>query len=322
MYPYERSEIYQFLREVASKPENYGVSAPSRELQIIYHRIRLLRYGNIINTKAMRLSVTVSSTDERSVSLPESDITESELDNSDVEPRQHIFRKMNKEWDANDAIKAVNSKFHTPPDWTHQAVEGSPLLTYWSPFDLLGLFLSKIAKGNVQSQAEKKNFYLPLTAMYARWCCVIGTNKAPRGVGDPGMYSQCTWNPNTHELFLGVTLSGYEWGDEAVVGKWKYGHPAAEEFTRTDFRKGLQWSRYQLLRNNFPDFNTQWSFMWSPVINGKPENHDRNRPADSDPVGQKFGNCAETYPFIEMLRLVTNSSYFTSFPPSHLLHTV
>jgi hypothetical protein len=37
---------------------------------------------------------------------------------------------------------------------------------YWSPYDLLGLFLSFM--GPAPNSATKRNFYLPMTAVYGR----------------------------------------------------------------------------------------------------------------------------------------------------------
>jgi hypothetical protein len=37
---------------------------------------------------------------------------------------------------------------------------------YWSPYDLLGLFLSFM--GPAPDRATKRNFYLPITAVYGR----------------------------------------------------------------------------------------------------------------------------------------------------------
>ncbi|KAF4439604.1 hypothetical protein F53441_12530 [Fusarium austroafricanum] len=271
MYSWDRTrvllQIFAFLDRVAQDPVNNGVTAPAEVLGHIRDRIRTLSLGAPHDPQP-------------------------EFDRGDCDPRQHIYRRENQDWDID---RAHNSKFRIPIDWNHQFAADTPERIYWSPFDLLGLFLSLC--GPAQPNADKENFYLPLTAMYSRWCRVIGTKRAPpiqvngsrvTGVGDPSYYHQCTWDPHTRQFFLGASLAGYEWMDVNIVGQWETGRPENEEHPdpNHNIRKGLRWSRYEILKNNFLAFG--YSFDTSPV-------------RAKNPTGQRFGNCAETYPFMEML---------------------
>ena len=96
-------------------------------------------------------------------------------------------------------------------------------------------------------------------------------NRKGLGVGVPPQCFQCTWNSETGEFFLGAALAGYDFNG---CGAWK---------------PELTGKRYHLL-DNFFRFPGSWrTFEESPVIehglNGK----------------TKFGNCGETYPFLEMI---------------------
>ncbi|KAF4947857.1 hypothetical protein FGADI_10095 [Fusarium gaditjirri] len=236
-----------------------------------------------------------SDTNDAAASVAERGFDPIELNGE--QPRQHILRRVNPLWESN-ALE--NSKFNTPKIWEHQFntnetenlrpprnrnVTVTKARHYWSPYDLLGLFLSKL--GRAQPGATEDNFYLPLTAMYSQWCAQIGGRRA-RGVGDMSKYYQCTYRPDTGEFFLGASLAGYnpDWDNPLQVGQWKEGHPVPEDLLSPSIRKGLQWSRYEILKCNFPSFG--WEFMQSPVLQTEVDGH-------------KFGNCAETYPFMEML---------------------
>jgi len=62
---------------------------------------------------------------------------------------------------------------------------------YWSPYDLLGLFLSFMSPA--PDGATKRNFYLPITAIYGRWCRQIIGSCPRNGVCDLPFMFQCTW---------------------------------------------------------------------------------------------------------------------------------
>ncbi|KAJ5912033.1 uncharacterized protein N7473_001336, partial [Penicillium subrubescens] len=80
-----------------------------------------------------------------------------------LEPDQSIRRILNPAWDPRNPSSV--SKFRLNSFW-HDGVG------YWSLFDILGLFLSSV--GIAPNSATTRNFYLPLTAMYGRWCVILG----------------------------------------------------------------------------------------------------------------------------------------------------
>src|SRR5207248_8819204 len=61
----------------------------------------------------------------------------------------------------------------------------------WSPYDLLGLFLSFM--GPAPGGATKRNFYLPMTAVYGRWCRQIAGSYPRNTICDSPFMFQCTW---------------------------------------------------------------------------------------------------------------------------------
>ena len=150
---------------------------------------------------------------------------------------------------------------------------------YWSPYDLLGLFLSLM--GPAPNGATKRNFYLPMTAVYGRWCRQIAGNTPRNGIRDPPYMFQCTWcipfdnSGRPTQFFLGSSLAGYDWRS-GLTGTWE----AVLRHARFALVDGPR------LRQAGHDFDN------SPVIERRGEN------------GTKFGNCAETYPFMNLLMYV------------------
>lgn len=159
---------------------------------------------------------------------------------------------------------------------------------YWNQYDLLGLFFSKMGPApEGGSVATQQNFYLPLTAVYAKFCLWIGGKQAPsmvndtdpkknrkgQGIGAPPQCFQCTWVEDTGKFFLGAALAGFDFNS---CGAWE---------------PELRGKRYHHLDNffQFPGTWGQFEDRRSPVIeyelNGKTQ----------------FGNCGETYPFLEII---------------------
>lgn len=164
---------------------------------------------------------------------------------------------------------------------------------YLTPYDLLGLFLS--LSGPAPHSATDQNFFLPMTHLYAQWCKKVASDKAEhiagfQGVARPLSKYQCTWlvhleNNNPAEYFLGASISGY-------ITKKPKGKTRASNARKA---VGLRWElmiqecRYQLLPPDklLPKYDT---IDASPMREDDPTN------------GTRFGNCAETYPFLYLLR--------------------
>jgi hypothetical protein len=200
-------------------------------------------------------------------------------------PDQHIYRAANPAWIPRRPDRprrggrpplqpqppATMSKFRV----RQHLHNGRP---YWSPYDLLGLFLSLM--GPAPDGATKRNFYLPMTAVYGRWCRQIA-GRPSGGVGDLPYMFQCTWcipsgnSGQPTRFFLGSALAGYEWTADST-GTWK-----------TVLRR----TRFALV-DSVPLRDAGYDFDNSPMI-------------QAYGVGRaKFGNCAETYPFVELLMYV------------------
>ncbi|KAK4223236.1 hypothetical protein QBC38DRAFT_512501 [Podospora fimiseda] len=145
--------------------------------------------------------------------------------NSKLTPDQHILRRRNPGWTEE---KPAESRFYA-------GLEKHWNISYWSPYDLLGLFLSKLGPAPVGQNADKRNFYLPPLGRLRPY----QPRETGFGVGDPSFYYNCTWHPKTGEFFLGAVLADFD-------------------KSHTINNRGLK-------------------------------------------LGTRFGNCAETYPFVNML---------------------
>ncbi|EQK97925.1 hypothetical protein OCS_06362 [Ophiocordyceps sinensis CO18] len=205
-----------------------------------------------------------------------------------ITPNQHIHRSKNKAWRK---ILATQSKLLVDGTWRHNGLrkdQGSlaPTLSWWSSCDLLGLLLS--AMGPAPDGATEKNFYLPLLALYGRWCHRISGNRgvngrSQAGAGDPAFVYQCTWNEATRGFFLGASLSGYVCLPFYEVGQWETAVKTA--------RFNLLSSFYALERQGFSVNGTRYPWRFGSSVNII---IDRT-------TGNQFGNCAETYPFLCMM---------------------
>jgi hypothetical protein len=150
---------------------------------------------------------------------------------------------------------------------------------YWNPWNLLGLFLSLM--GPAPDGATKRSFYLPMTAVYGRWCSRIAGSFPRNGTCDTPYMFQCTWcipsrNSSKPTRFsLGSSLAGFDWRPE-LTGTWK---------------ETLKHARFDLVDGDLLQ-QAGYDFDNSPVI------------AQRGVSGTKFGNCAETYPFLDLLMYV------------------
>lgn len=182
-----------------------------------------------------------------------------EYDVSGLYPPQHIFRRLNPSWDQENPSGRV-SKFQILKRTFHG-------IKYWSCADLLGLFLSSL--GLAPNGATKRNFFLPLTAVYGKWWQQVCPTRLP-------VVFQCTWyerNSRATRFFLGASRSGFR--APRSTGTWEYVLSKARLYV-LDAAELLNLAG--------------WSLTHSPRIQ------------DVGSEGSRFGGCAETYPFRILLR--------------------
>ncbi|PHH66827.1 hypothetical protein CDD81_5959 [Ophiocordyceps australis] len=206
-----------------------------------------------------------------------------EYKNSRAQPDSHIYRKACSKFTGR---KPYDSKFDVREWRLNHRGQGAKTrsCTWWSPYDLLGHFLSLL--GPAPQTANRNTFFLPLTAVYARWCTCIAGHKPPEfawsdaarnGAGDwPFMY-QCTWRSDGDKtnprkwFFLGASNAGDEW-DFAKVGKWKY--------------------RVQRQRFNMMMANLRMTLLPPTAFAND------TAPEQNGGSNARWANCAETYPFV------------------------
>ena len=183
-------------------------------------------------------------------------------------PEQHILRELDRK----------TKKLKVRP-----LTINKDLLDYWSPHDLLGLFLSFILR---PWAAEWHNYYVPLLYVYGRWAAHLGSTFAGIGSGDPPFMVQVTWHetiqdvdPDNLRYHLGSSMAGYTRG--------------GKDQDHEEWRKVVGSSRFDIIRF-FPIFVPTGIYHFEKSL-------DRDNMADA---GTRFGNCAETYPFATFLRLV------------------
>lgn len=202
-------------------------------------------------------------------------------------PDQHIRRQPSPFW------QDYNQNLH--PDGYPQESKFIPRpyefldTAFVTPYDLLGLFLSFI--GPAPLNATVHNFYVPITFLYGQWCSKIASRNAEptrgnfRGVGPPPAMYQCTWitfetSERHPEFFLGASLSGYS--TKSVVDNDQ--GVAAKRAVGTLWERRVQESRYHLVPRT--------------VVEPEYLNFDSSVMREKDDQGTRFGNCAETYPFL------------------------
>jgi hypothetical protein len=161
-------------------------------------------------------------------------------------------------------------------DWSLQLVYyGNPDIDFrfWSPYDLLGQFLSLIAVASPSDELE--NYFIPLVAVYAKWCSSIaGTSNADaRNHRRWPSCFQVTWRCHESlgikEFRLGASLAGYD-------------------NSQREFVTQIKTERYNLLPANLLPRGA--SLTSAPRWNA------------ATGTGYTYGNCAETYPFKFLLQ--------------------
>lgn len=206
------------------------------------------------------------------------------------QPYSHIARLLDQDWEKDDE---KTSKFIVSGWSFRQTIQTfiGPVPDWWCPYDLLGLFFSLLRPA--PSAANKNNFYLPLTAVYGRWCSRIAGHSGRKwkwtpdiqGEGNLPYVFQCTWhievdeNTKQHwgQYFLGASTAGDSFerlkGSEKYTGSWR------ERVQEARFNMLFRCQKIPMVQIN--DFK------------------DKTAPNMNKAGGTMvpFGNCAETYPF-------------------------
>jgi hypothetical protein len=155
-----------------------------------------------------------------------------------LNPPQHILREFNWRWNRQHGLGA--SKFKLRRHKHHK-------IPYWSPTDLLGLFISTAS--TAPQGATKRNFYLPLTAMYGQWC-----NQLLETKHKPSMYSYF-WVLGADEFFLGASLGGCVFEDNLVgscplpVKRGRYSLVGGDPVTLSGWSFRTKPEKYQTIGN-------------------------------------------------------------------------
>ncbi|KAK6347970.1 hypothetical protein TWF718_005790 [Orbilia javanica] len=223
-------------------------------------------------------------------------------DEMKLDPWQHILRETNLNWKGKEDENAA-SKFLVLGNKVHKSS------SYFNCYDLLGLFLTLVGVGPSAVEIgslDAWNFFVPLTALFGRWCnkiagvdnvkasnttikpeflmAFMARAKDPRGtrtngVEQPPTVYQCTWvwSNGTPRFWLGSSFPN-------CVGK--------KTTTGSGWKPSVKKARYDQLVNH-P--------MVKAVI--EPEYSATTSPNTKEsPTGTLFGNCGETYPFVNILR--------------------
>ena len=163
-------------------------------------------------------------------------------------------------------------------------------LNFRNLYDALGAFLMVV--GILQDKMTKVNFFLPLTAMYARWCAKMGghpdsvkpnKNATERPGRWPTVY-QCTW------LALGTARSEGGFKYEFCLGASMGGVDISGNVPGV----GPEWLE-RLLSARLDMLRDARAFDKKKYKDGK---------LDDPPhtANSSWGNCAEAYPFTTMFR--------------------
>ncbi|KJZ70937.1 hypothetical protein HIM_09688 [Hirsutella minnesotensis 3608] len=205
-----------------------------------------------------------------------------------LQPDSHFPRSLNSEWKDGENKKISKFRLHEWPGIYRRGPKDAEIrVPYWNPYDLLGYFISLL--GPAPQAANKSNYFLPLTAVYARWCSrIAGRAPAAYKYPDPGngagnwpFMFQCTWHDDGDKkpskwFFLGASIGGDSWSAQQT-GTWK------ENVQLRRFDMMFACLQIKLFRQG--DF----------------ENRRAPEQLIADGSAVPFGNCAESYPFTEKI---------------------
>ncbi|KAL6815056.1 hypothetical protein J3E69DRAFT_346678 [Trichoderma sp. SZMC 28015] len=210
----------------------------------------------------------------------------------------HIYREVNPGYGDKKTQRKDISDFLVK-SWTNNYDSGPDVrninLNYWCIYDLIGLFMSLL--GSAPPAADRNNYFLPLTAVYAKWCSRLAgklKNKKSQDPSKPGVgpiptMFQCTWRERKDG-------KGEKW---FFLGGSVAGDPFANNDSGNDWQLKVQTERFNMLLQH-----QQTTMVTTGEFNStEPE----LRAGGSLNL---WGNCAETYPFVQCMSKfdVTNSN--------------
>lgn len=197
---------------------------------------------------------------------------------NDPEPKQFTYRKSNPSWSKEkeeNIPKCLLLKF--------PGVQGQK---YFGIYDLLATFVSLM--GPAPAAATADNFYIPLTLVFGSWCQHVNKEyKAPNDINipHPPFMLQCTWkvykltgSSRAPDFFLGCSMGGVALCVDLGKGKMD------------PWRREVQHGRFDLIDD--AQFRAE-GFNFETKAKA---------PSAGENVKQLFGNCAETYPFMTLMR--------------------
>ncbi len=148
-------------------------------------------------------------------------------------------------------------------------------LPYYSLYDMLGWYLSVV--GETPADANRENYYKPLLFLYTMWCMkTAGLAKVPRT-------TQITWldaappAPKLVHLALGMLDGDTELDENIRVAL------GASIAASTLVKHTVRLARYDLLKEHIPEVPPEEVSLL-------------------EPPAQKFGHCAETLPFLMIIK--------------------
>ncbi|KAI1308589.1 hypothetical protein F5Y03DRAFT_383394 [Xylaria venustula] len=168
---------------------------------------------------------------------------------------------------------------------TYQGALGKAIaVSWWNPYDLLGFFISVL--GPAPTEATKNNYFLPLCAVYARWCSRIagrvqrGWEWKNRGAGEGDwlLMFNATLRPDLIYFFLGSSSAGDDWHEAQVSQR-----------------------RNRVQRQQF---DTVFASLQIKLFERDTYGQKSSPVQEKNSKGQCYGNCAETYPFLYSIQSI------------------
>ncbi|KAI1186326.1 hypothetical protein F5B17DRAFT_404437 [Nemania serpens] len=209
--------------------------------------------------------------------------------NPNVKPDSHFPRKLDPKWKPASYLTETKFLLLSLGSTYQRGLEKAVKVNWWNPYDLLGFSLSVL--GPAPAGANKNNYFLPLTAVYARWCSRIAgrpmrawgwTPSSHNGQGDWPFMFNATWRLEKKStdgkifFFLGSSTAGDNWLPKEV-GQWR--------------------TRVQRQR-----FDTLFAGLQMKLFEQDSFDMKTSKVQQRDSNAFCYGNCAETYPFIFSVR--------------------